>query len=385
MSLAFNQYLNRLLLALAAIILCCVSLSLPAQSTEFTFYSSLAEDWYTDGQYFEWTSTTPGNNGAKVNIFYKTSGDPKKPKLLLVHGFPNSSFDYYKLIPLLQDQYHIAILDFPGSGFSDKPVPNFSYMIEDNALLLDYFIREVVQFEDFALFTHDRGVSIGLAFLGNYLDAVNPGYKINYHFLSNSGMFLPLANLVPFQLALLDAERGPALIAARKNAQRMTSGDPETLAYSDLFKFNDGDSALLHVGRYLLERAENESRWLNNLKRSDIPVAYLWGLLDDVNPIRIPNYVWLEYLNDRAVESSFWILPTAGHYPQREKPEQVAKIVNLALNKGIPSRSQENDFMRSYAGQRASEDAVFVGHSEIKKMVFPSDIIYTPEGYLEAP
>ncbi len=46
MSLAFNQYLNRLLLALAAIILCCVSLSLPAQSTEFTFYSSLAEDWF---------------------------------------------------------------------------------------------------------------------------------------------------------------------------------------------------------------------------------------------------------------------------------------------------------------------------------------------------
>jgi len=247
--------------------------------------------------------------------------------------------------------------------------------------LLDYFVREIVEFDDFALFTHDRGVSIGLAFLGHYLDEPNPGYNINYHFLSNSGMFLPLANLVPFQFALLDAERGPAMIAARKAAPRMTEGDPQALAYSDIFKFNDGDSALLHVGRYLLERAENEFRWLDNLSRSPIPVAYLWGLLDDINPIRIPNYVWLNYLNEREVESSFWILPTAGHYPQREKPEQVAKIVRMALTGEVPDREAESAFMRSYGSRREAEEAIFVGHSNVRKMEFPSSIRYTPEGY----
>ena len=74
-------------------------------------------------------------------------------------------------------------------------------MLAENAEIVDHFVREVVGFDDFALFTHDRGVSIGLAFLGNYLDHPNPGYTVNYHFLSNSGMFLPLANLVPFQLS----------------------------------------------------------------------------------------------------------------------------------------------------------------------------------------
>jgi pimeloyl-ACP methyl ester carboxylesterase len=157
-----------------------------AQNDDFVFYSDLARDWYQGGDYFEWTSTTEDNNGTRVNVFYRTWGDESNPKLVLIHGFPNSSFDYYKMIPFLEDDYHIATLDFPGSGFSDKPLDGFNYMLAENAEIVDHFVREVVGFEDFALFTHDRGVSIGLAFLGNYLDNPDPGYTVNYHFLSNS-------------------------------------------------------------------------------------------------------------------------------------------------------------------------------------------------------
>lgn len=348
---------------------------------EFTFYSELAEEWYEGGEYFIWTSTTVNNNNATVDIFYRTFGDPDNPQLLLVHGFPNSSFDYISLVPLLENDYHIALLDFPGSGFSDKPLGGFSYMLEDNARLLDYFVREVVEFEDFALYTHDRGVSIGLAFLGHYLDNPSPGYRVNYHFLSNSGMFLPLANLLPFQLGLLDPSREEEIIAARKAAPRLTDGDPIQVGRADIFKFKDGDSSLLQVGKYLLERGENEQRWLENLPRSHVPVAYLWGLLDVVNPIRIPNYVWLTYLNEREVESSFWVLPTAGHYPQLDNPVEVAKVIRIALGGNVPDISEENAFMRSYAYDREPEDAVYVGRSVVRKMEFPWSDLYTPEGY----
>ena len=352
-----------------------------AQDSEFVFYSDLANDWYVGGDYFEWTSTTEDNNAAKVNVFYRTWGDESKPKLVLIHGFPNSSFDYYKMIPYLEDEYHIAALDFPGSGFSDKPLDGYNYMLAENAEIVDHFVREVVGFEDFALFTHDRGVSIGLAFLGNYLDNPSPGYTVNYHFLSNSGMFLPLANLVPFQLSLLDADAGERMIQARSAQPRRTEGEPESLAFSDIFAFNQGNISLLYVGRYLLERQANETRWLENLLRSPVPVAYLWGLTDNVNPIRIPNHVWDTYLNDREVESSFWILPTAGHYPQRDNPEEVAKIVRMALTGQIPDREAESEFMRRYGGSRAAEDAVFVGRSKIEELDFPSSIEYTPSGY----
>ena len=352
-----------------------------AQDSEFVFYSDLANDWYVGGDYFEWTSTTEDNNAAKVNVFYRTWGDESKPKLVLIHGFPNSSFDYYKMIPYLEDEYHIAVLDFPGSGFSDKPLDGYNYMLAENAEIVDHFVREVVGFDDFALFTHDRGVSIGLAFLGNYLDNPSPGYTVNYHFLSNSGMFLPLANLVPFQLSLLDADAGERMIQARSAQPRRTEGEPESLAFSDIFAFNQGNISLLYVGRYLLERQVNETRWLENLLRSPVPVAYLWGLTDNVNPIRIPNHVWDTYLNDREVESSFWILPTAGHYPQRDNPEEVAKIVRMALTGQIPNREAESEFMRRYGGSRAAEDAVFVGRSKFEELDFPSSIEYTPSGY----
>jgi pimeloyl-ACP methyl ester carboxylesterase len=352
-----------------------------AQNDDFVFYSDLARDWYQGGDYFEWTSTTEDNNGTRVNVFYRTWGDESNPKLVLIHGFPNSSFDYYKMIPFLEDDYHIATLDFPGSGFSDKPLDGFNYMLAENAEIVDHFVREVVGFEDFALFTHDRGVSIGLAFLGNYLDNPDPGYTVNYHFLSNSGMFLPLANLSTGQMRMLDSETSQQMLALRAAQPRPTEGEPESLAYSDIFAFNQGNISLIYVGRYLLERQANEVRWLENLPRSSVPVAYLWGLADNVNPPRIANYVWDTYLNEREVQSSFWLLPTAGHYPQRDNPEEVAKIVRMALTGQLPDREAESEFMRRYGQGRSRDDAVFVGHSKIEELDFPSSIEYTPSGY----
>ncbi len=348
---------------------------------DFVFHSPEAEQWYRSGEYFQWTSTTANNNDARVDVFYHTFGDTSNPQLLLVHGFPNSSFDFNAVVERLQDDYYIAALDFPGSGFSDKPQEGFSYMLEDNARLLDHFLTEVVGFDDFAMFTHDRGVSIGLAFLGHYLDNPDPGYTLNYHFLSNSGMFLPLANLTDFQTIILDPVRGPEMIARRRALPRLTEGNPAAVANADIMAFNDGVGALLHVGKYLLERAENEFRWLDNLPRSPVPVAYLWGLTDTVNPIRIPNYVWLTYLNEREADSSFWVLPTAGHYPQRDNPDAVVKIIRMALEGALPDRATEDAWMWEYAGSREPEDGIYVGHSNVRKMEFPGAVRYTPEGY----
>ncbi len=100
-----------------------------------------------------------------------------------------------------------------------------------------------------------------------------------------------------------------------------------------------------------------------------------------MNPVRIPNYVWLNYLNERDVESSFWVLPTAGHYPQREKPEQVEKIIRLALDGEVPSPEEENQWMIEYSANRDDEDAIYVGRSNVRKMQFPGAIEYSQDGY----
>jgi pimeloyl-ACP methyl ester carboxylesterase len=348
----------------------------------FTFYSPLSEEWYQGGDYFTWTSTTLNNNAREVEVFYRTFGDRSNPAILLVHGYPTSSFDFRELIGLLQDDYLLCTLDFPGFGFSDKPLDGYSYMLRDDARLLDHFVRDIVGLDSFHLLTHDRGVSVGLAFLGDYLDATQRAYEITYHFMSNSGSFLPLANLGDGQRAVLDPVRGPELTAAQRARPRVTEGNPVSVAYQDMFAFNDGIGARLHVGKYLLERAANEYRWLSNLKESPIPTALFWGLADTVNPPRIADHIWMTYLNDRDVESSFWLLPTAGHYPQRDEPAAVEFVVRACLEGRVPTLEEEDAFMRVIARERTTlASPVYVGHSHIRDIQFPGAVEYTPAGY----
>ena len=56
-------------------------------------------------------------------IFYREAGDPTRPTVLLLHGYPSSSHEYRELIPLLSGRYHVIAPDNLGSGFSDHPDP----------------------------------------------------------------------------------------------------------------------------------------------------------------------------------------------------------------------------------------------------------------------
>ncbi|MEE2963330.1 MAG: alpha/beta hydrolase [Acidobacteriota bacterium] len=358
-----------------------------APQTDFTFYSPLAEAWYRAGDYFEWTSTTRNNAGRRVNVFYRTFGNRSNPALVLLHGYPTSSFDFREMISFLEEDYFVAVLDFPGFGFSDKPQDGYSYMLEDDAMLVDHFVREIVGLSRFHLLTHDRGGSVGFALLGNYLAQTERQYDITYHFISNGGLFLPLTNLGQGRYQR-DAPQGGRLghmlgaVAPERPARpRVTEGTPQQVANADIQAFNDGIGARFYVGKYLLERAANEYRWLDNLRESPVPTALIWGLQDTPNPPRIGNHIWYNYLDKRPVESSYWLLPTAGHYPQRDEPEEMAGIVRTCLEVGIPTPEGEDAFMRTLARNRTATSPVYMGRSIIENVYFPGAVAYSPDGY----
>ena len=356
-------------------------------SQTFTFYSPLAEQWYRGGQYFEWTSTTRNNEGRRVNVFYRTFGNRSNPALVIFHGYYRHSFDFRELIPFLEEDYFVAILDFPGFGFSDKPQDGYSYMIEDDAKLMDYFVREIVGLSRFQFLTHDRGGSVGFAFLGNYIASEEKEYEITYHFISNGGLYQPLLNFGG-QIAFLDPVRGPEVTRERQARPRVTEGTPEQVANADILAFNDGIGAQLHVGKYQLERTVRQYRWLDNLRKSPVPTALIWGIQDTPNPVRIANHIWYNYLDRRSVESSFWLLP-AGHSPHRDTAEEMAGIVRTCLEVGIPAPEDENAFMRELAQNRTATSPVYVGRTIIEDLYyesntridFPGSIEYSPDGY----
>lgn len=62
-------------------------------------------------------------NVAGLDVFYRQAGDPSRPKLLLLGGFPSSSHQFRNLMPALADRFHVLSLDYPGVGNTDMPDP----------------------------------------------------------------------------------------------------------------------------------------------------------------------------------------------------------------------------------------------------------------------
>ncbi len=95
-------------------------------------------------------------------MFSRRCGTPGAPALVLVHGFPTSSIDYFALTGELGSEFDIFLLDFPGYGLSDKPPAPHVYSLYDDARLLVYAITEVWKLTEFRMLTHDRGSSVGM-------------------------------------------------------------------------------------------------------------------------------------------------------------------------------------------------------------------------------
>jgi len=96
-----------------------------------------------------------------LKVFYRESGSPEAPKLLLLHGFPSASHMFRDLIPVLADRFHIVAPDLPGFGQSDMPPRSeFKYTFDNIARVIDRF-TEAVGFDRFALYVFDYGAPTG--------------------------------------------------------------------------------------------------------------------------------------------------------------------------------------------------------------------------------
>ena len=96
-----------------------------------------------------------------IEIFYREAGDPKKPVILLLHGFPSSSHMYRNLMERLAPHYHLIAPDYPGFGFSSCPSPAvFNYSFDHLAEVVEKFIDKL-QLKSISFYLQDYGGPIG--------------------------------------------------------------------------------------------------------------------------------------------------------------------------------------------------------------------------------
>jgi pimeloyl-ACP methyl ester carboxylesterase len=95
-----------------------------------------------------------------VSVFYREAGDPQRPTILLLHGFPTSSHQFRDLIPRLADRYHVVAPDLPGFGFTTAP-EGFDYSFARLARTMEAF-TDAIGLERYAIYVFDYGAPVGL-------------------------------------------------------------------------------------------------------------------------------------------------------------------------------------------------------------------------------
>jgi pimeloyl-ACP methyl ester carboxylesterase len=139
--------------------------------------------------------------------------------------------------------------------------------------------------------------------------------------------------LGPLASRFLRGERIASSLAESTFATALPQSEMD--AYASIFDYQDGSRVQHDIIKYLNERTENEVAWLEALARSDIPATIIWGELDSVAPVAVPDYVWEHSLRDRPAPASYWRIPGADHYLQVDESELLADLVRSTLT-GAP-------------------------------------------------
>ena len=97
-----------------------------------------------------------------VNVFYRAAGDPSAPVVLLLHGFPTSSFMFRELIPRLADRFRVIAPDLPGFGFTEVPEERkYTYSFDALARTIEAFTN-ALGLNRYAIYVFDYGAPTGL-------------------------------------------------------------------------------------------------------------------------------------------------------------------------------------------------------------------------------
>jgi pimeloyl-ACP methyl ester carboxylesterase len=129
-------------------------------------------------------------------VFYREAGDPSLPTIVLLHGFPASSFMFRDLIPLLADRFHVIAPDYIGFGQSDAPaVADFDYSF-DNLTAHVAGLLEQLGLASYILYMQDFGGPVGFRLFTQRPDRVK-GFIIQ-----NTNAYMAGVGEMPAQIFL---------------------------------------------------------------------------------------------------------------------------------------------------------------------------------------
>ena len=272
-------------------------------------------------------------------VAHALDGERHEP-LLVLHGFPSSSYDFAAVLDDLRRTRRVLLLDFLGYGLSDKP--DQAYTLAEQADIVMAFTA-ALDVERLAILSHDMGDTVGGELLARQAEGAWP-VEVTRRVLTNGSIYIGMAQLSTGQQLLLalpdecmaadsalDAASVQEGLAATFSAASSVA-DAELMAQWELISRDDGHRLLPRLIRYIEERRRDESRYTGAIERHPSPLHVVWGVDD---PIAI--VAMTDRLHDARPDATVELLDGVGHYPMIEAPERFAAAVTQGLTSAEPT------------------------------------------------
>jgi pimeloyl-ACP methyl ester carboxylesterase len=282
-----------------------------------------ANDWKSKGEFI----TLNDRKLFVVDTSSFFSSDNKIPTetMVVLHGYPTSSYDYYKVLPELSKHYRVIIHDHLGFGFSDKPL-DYSYSLLDQADLA-LQLWQLLGVKKVHLLAHDYGTSVATEII-----ARNNNHELTIEIekltLCNGSMHIELSQLRTIQKLLKNKWLGKYVAKLTTYAifsknLRNVYFDKTKVSNNELkdmwmqLEYNDGRKVIHKLSQYINERYTYWNRWIGALKETNLQTNIVWAKNDPVAVPAIARLIATEISNNKL----FWIENT-GHFPMLENPDE---------------------------------------------------------------
>jgi len=251
------------------------------------------------------------------------------PLLLLLHGFPSSSYDWRLLLEELPDR-NVLAFDFLGFGLTEKPREH-DYSLFWQADLTEELVRRHGDGRPIQIVAHDMGTSVANELMARDLEG-KLEMEIAEIVLFNGSMVLEVASPTPAQRALR-SRLGP--LVARLSSERVfrhqfgsvfSAAHPLSEAEAQdqwsLVCHNGGRTLGHRLISYMDQREEHAERWHGAIRDWPGKLRLAWGLQDPVATTAV-----LAALRELRPEVPVSELPQLAHYPQLEDPQRLAQAL----------------------------------------------------------
>lgn len=247
-------------------------------------------------------------------------GEEAAPPLLVLHGFPTSSFNFHRVVDGLAAHRRVILLDFLGFGLSAKP--DRPYRLADQADLAAALVDDL-GIDRLGLLTHDIGGSVGGELLARQLEGAWD-VEVSDRVLTNGTVFMDLVQLSDgqrFLEALPDERLAPGVMDRATVLAGLTGtfspgahvSAEELDAQWVLISAEGGERLLPRLARYIEERRRFEHRFTPPVIEHPSPLVVVWGTDD---PIAVPAMA--DRLAAARPDARVVRLDSVGHYPMME-------------------------------------------------------------------